>query len=77
MTQNNSFFLITFANDIQPSMDYYVKRRMKVVPTFIMFKKLVDKNAINPEKGVPFPLNFHRPYPLKFGKNFNHPLTGF
>jgi hypothetical protein len=42
-------------------MDYYVKRRIKVVPPFIMFTKLVDSNAIKPKKVYP-PLNFHRPY---------------
>jgi hypothetical protein len=44
------------------------------------FAKLVNKNAIKHQKGVPSPKNFHNPYiPSlpKFGKNLMDPPSGF
>jgi hypothetical protein len=45
----------------------------KVDPPSTIFTKLVNRNAIKPEKGVPSPNNFHNPFigtlPQKFGKN--------
>jgi hypothetical protein len=53
-----------------------VKRRIKNVPPFIMFTKLVDKNAIKPEKGVPSP-KFSQTLPLKIWRKLHGPPPGF
>jgi hypothetical protein len=53
---------------------------IKVYPPFKIFAKLVYKNAIKHQKGVPSPQNFHNPYlPSlpKFGKNLTDPSPGF
>ncbi len=52
----------------------------KSVPSLQNFCKLVNKNAIKHQKGVPSPKNFHNPYiPSlpKFGKNLPDPPPGF
>jgi hypothetical protein len=49
---------------------------IKVYPPSKIFAKLVNKNAIKHQKGVPSPKNFHNPYiPSlpKFGKNLLDP----
>jgi hypothetical protein len=49
---------------------------IKVYPPSKIFAKLVNKNAIKHQKGVPSPQNFHNPYiPSlpKFGKNLPDP----
>jgi hypothetical protein len=53
---------------------------IKVYPPSKFFAKLVNKNAIKHQKGVPSPKNFHNPYiPSlpKFGKNLMDPPSGF
>ncbi len=53
---------------------------IKVYPTSKFFAKLVNKNAIKQQKGVPSPQNFHNPYiPSlpKFGKNQMDTPSGF
>jgi hypothetical protein len=53
---------------------------IKVYPPSKMFSKLVNKNAIKHQKGVPSPKNFHNPYiPSlpKFGKKLTDPPPGF
>ena len=53
---------------------------IKVYPPFKFFAKLVDKNAIKHQKGVPSPKNFHNPsIPSlpKSGKNLMDPPPGF
>jgi hypothetical protein len=53
---------------------------MKVYPPSEIFAKLVNKNAIKHQKGVPSPQNFHNPYiPSlpKSGKNLMDPPPGF
>jgi hypothetical protein len=45
-----------------------------------MFAKLVNKNAVKPQKDVPSSYNFHNPFiPSlpKFGKNLMGPPCGF
>jgi hypothetical protein len=47
-----------------------------VYPLSEIFAKLVNKNAIKDQKGVPSPHKFHIPYILslpKFGKNLMDP----
>jgi hypothetical protein len=49
---------------------------IKVYPPSKIFAKLVNKNAIKHQKGVPSQKNFHNPYiPSlpKFGKNLHDP----
>jgi hypothetical protein len=49
---------------------------IKVYPSSEIFAKLVNKNAIKHQKGVPSPQNFYNPYiPSlpKFGKNLFDP----
>jgi hypothetical protein len=51
-----------------------------VYPPSKIFAKLVNKNAIKHQKGVPTSQNFHNPYiPSlpKFGKNLMDPHSGF
>jgi hypothetical protein len=51
-----------------------------VYPPSKIFAKLVNKNAIKHQNGVPSPQNFHNPYiPSlpKFGKNLPDPPSGF
>jgi hypothetical protein len=53
---------------------------IKVYPPSKIFAKLVNKNAIKHQKGVPSPQNFHNPYVPslpKFGKNLMDPPSGF
>jgi hypothetical protein len=53
---------------------------IKVYPSSKTFSKLVNKNAIKHQKGVPSPKNFYNPYlPSlpKFGKNLMDPPPGF
>jgi hypothetical protein len=53
---------------------------IKVYPPSKFLAKLVNKNAIKHQKGVPSPKNFHNPYiPSlpKFGKNLMDPPSGF
>jgi hypothetical protein len=53
---------------------------IKVYPPSKIFAKLVNKNAIKHQKGVPSPKKFHNPYiPSlpKFGKNLMDPPSGF
>jgi hypothetical protein len=53
---------------------------IKVYPPSEIFGKLVNKNAIKHQKGVPSPKNFHYPdIPSlpKFGKNLTDPPPGF
>jgi hypothetical protein len=53
---------------------------MKVYPPFKFFAKLVNKNAIKHQKGVPSPKNFHNPYIPSLpnsGKNLMDPPPGF
>jgi hypothetical protein len=53
---------------------------IKVYPPSKIFAKLVNKNAIKHQKGVPSPQNFHNPYipsHQKFGKNLMDPPSGF
>jgi hypothetical protein len=53
---------------------------IKVYPPSKIFAKLVNKNAIKHQKGVPSPQIFHNPYiPSlpKFGKNLTDPPPGF
>jgi hypothetical protein len=55
-------------------------RGIKVYPRSKIFAKLVNKNTIKPQKGVPHPKNFHNPLiPSlpKFGANLMGPLSGF
>jgi hypothetical protein len=57
-----------------------VRGGIKVYPPSKMFAKLVNKNAIKHQKGVPSPKYFHNPYiPSlpKFGKNLTDPPPGF
>jgi hypothetical protein len=51
-----------------------------VYPPSKFFAKLVNKNAIKHQKGVPFPKKFYNPcIPSlpKFGKNLMDPPPGF
>jgi hypothetical protein len=53
---------------------------IKVYPPSKMFAKLVNKNPIKHQKGVPSPQKFHNPYiPSlpKFGKNLMDLPPGF
>ncbi len=53
---------------------------MKVYPPYKIFAKLVVKNAIKHQKGVPSLENFHNlyiPSLPKFGKNLTDPRPGF
>jgi hypothetical protein len=53
-----------------------VRGGIKVYPPSKIFAKLVNKNAIKHQKGVPSPQNFHNHYiPSlpKFGKNLPDP----
>jgi hypothetical protein len=53
---------------------------IKVYPPSKFFAKLVNKNAIKHQKGVPSPKNFHNiyiPSLPKFGKNLMDPPSGF
>jgi hypothetical protein len=53
---------------------------IKLYPPSKIFAKIVIKNAIKHQKGVPSPKNFHNPYiPFlpKFGKNLMDPPSGF
>jgi hypothetical protein len=55
-------------------------RGYKVYPPSEFFAKLINKNAIKHQKGVPTPQNFHNPYiPSlpKFGKNLIDPPPRF
>jgi hypothetical protein len=57
-----------------------VRGGIKVYPPSEIFAKLVNKNAIKHQKGVPSPQNFHNPYiPSlpKFGKNLLDPTPRF
>ncbi len=52
---------------------------IKVYLPYKIFAKLVNKNAITHQKGVPSPKNVHNPYiPTlpKFGKNLIDPPPG-
>jgi hypothetical protein len=53
---------------------------IKVYPPSKIFAKLVNKNAIKHQKGVPSPKNFYNPYiPSlpKSGKTLMDPPSGF
>ncbi len=53
---------------------------IKVYPPSKIFAKLVNKNAIKHQKGVPSPKNFHNlyiPSLPKFGTNLMDPPSGF
>jgi hypothetical protein len=53
---------------------------IKVYPPSKNFAKLVNKNAIKHQKGVPFPKHFHNPYITslpKSGGNLMDPPPGF
>jgi hypothetical protein len=55
-------------------------RGIKVYPSYKIFAKFVNKNAIKHQKGVSFPQIFHNPYIpslLKFGKNLMDPPPRF
>jgi hypothetical protein len=52
----------------------------KGYPPSKFFAKLVNKNAIKHQEGVPSPQNFYNPYIpslSKFGQNLTDPLPGF
>jgi hypothetical protein len=63
-----------------PSIDAHRGGGIKVYPPSKIFAKLVNKNALKHQKGVPSPQNFHNPYiPSlpKSGKNLMDPPPGF